>query len=189
METFRISPFFVTNRHFKLHFIRLFLQILAVQFQQSWAYANNVNLLAANANSQRYNASGSGIYAGRLGALKVFSSPTKAITKVLVAKVPTQLPPDDYTVTEGVPQNVQRYSIESMQQQNEIDFNENESVQHLYDKTIGQEDMKLYAVEFLDFAERLRHNGTICDGKICCDYDIDISDNGAQNQEQVFFSC
>lgn len=154
---------------------------LAVQFQQSFAYANNVNLLAANSNSQRYNASGSGIYAGRLGALTVFSSPTKAVTKVLVAKVPTKLPSDDYTN-----ENTQD-GFENSKPQNEINSNENESAEPLYDKTVSQEDMKKYVVEFLDFTKRLRYNGTVCKGRICCNYDIDISDNGVQNQNQVIF--
>lgn len=153
----------------------------AVQFQQSWAYANNVNLLAANSNSQQYNASGSGIYAGRLGALNMFVSPEKPVTKVLVAKVPTQLPPDDY-----VPQRHTRGLDADPQQQDREDLNEDEGVEPLYDKTISQEDMRSYEVEFLDFTERLRHNGTVCKGKICCHYDIDISDNGVQNEEQVF---
>lgn len=142
--------------------------------------------MAANANSQRYNASGTGIYAGRLGALKVFISPTKAITKVLVAKVPTKLPSDDHTI-EKAPRNVKHNPIEALQEQNEKESNENESVKQLYDKLIGQEDMKSYVVEFLDFTKRLRYNGTVCNGRICCHYDIDISDNGAHNQEQVIF--
>lgn len=119
-----------------------------------------------------------------MGALKVFVSPTKAITKVLVAKVPTKLPSDDYTI-EKEPRNVKHSPIEALQRRNE-----NGSVKQLYDKLIGQEDMKSYVVEFLDFTKRLRYNGTVCDGRICCHYDIDISDNGAYNQEQViFFFC
>lgn len=134
--------------------------------------------MAANTNSQRYNASGSGIYAGRLGALNMFVSPTKAITKVLVAKVPTKLPPDNF-MPKYMPRSAKRSNFE---QSNDVD---NEDVEQLYDKTMGQEDMKSYEVEFLDFTTRSRFNGTVCKGKICCHYDIDISDNGVQNLKKV----
>lgn len=48
-----------------------------VQAQQSWAYANNVNFLGAGANNPVSGTTGSGIYAGRQGALKSVMSGVK----------------------------------------------------------------------------------------------------------------
>ncbi|XP_055846176.1 vanin-like protein 1 [Episyrphus balteatus] len=43
--------------------------LTAVQLQQSWAYANNVNLLAAGASNPSGGTTGSGIFSGKQGAL------------------------------------------------------------------------------------------------------------------------
>lgn len=43
--------------------------LTGVQLQQSWAYGNNVNLLAAGASNPSGGTTGSGIYSGKLGAL------------------------------------------------------------------------------------------------------------------------
>lgn len=43
--------------------------LTAVQLQQSWAYSNNVNLLAAGSNKPDVASTGTGIYAGRRGSL------------------------------------------------------------------------------------------------------------------------
>lgn len=47
----------------------------AVQIQQSWAYKNNVNLLAAGRNLPSVGSTGSGIYHGRFGPLTAVMSP------------------------------------------------------------------------------------------------------------------
>lgn len=43
--------------------------LTAVQIQQNWAYANNVNFLAAGANHPEYGSTGTGIFAARQGSL------------------------------------------------------------------------------------------------------------------------
>lgn len=60
---------------------------LAVQLQEGWAFANNVNLLAADSSVPAEQNTGSGIYAGRLGRLTavIHEEPT---TKLLTAEVP-----------------------------------------------------------------------------------------------------
>ncbi|KAH8235433.1 hypothetical protein KR032_000197, partial [Drosophila birchii] len=59
----------------------------AIQLQEGWAYANDVNLLAADGSNPSGCTTGSGIYAGRAGRLtaEIFEEPT---TRVLVADVP-----------------------------------------------------------------------------------------------------
>ncbi|XP_067636387.1 vanin-like protein 1 [Eurosta solidaginis] len=61
--------------------------LVSVQLQEGWAFANDVNLLAADASKPSGRNGGSGIYAGRMGRLTaaIYEEPT---TKVLTAKVP-----------------------------------------------------------------------------------------------------
>ncbi|EDW62339.1 vanin-like protein 2 [Drosophila virilis] len=63
----------------------------AVQLQEGWAYANNVNLLAADASQPSGRTSGSGIYAGRAGRLAavIHEQPTLQLLK---AHVPKRMP-------------------------------------------------------------------------------------------------
>uniref|UniRef100_A0A0A1XTL5 Vanin-like protein 2 n=1 Tax=Zeugodacus cucurbitae TaxID=28588 RepID=A0A0A1XTL5_ZEUCU len=60
--------------------------LTAVQLQEGWAFANDVNLLAADASNPSGQNSGSGIYAGRLGRLAavIYEEPT---THLLTASV------------------------------------------------------------------------------------------------------
>ncbi|XP_064540644.1 vanin-like protein 2 [Drosophila montana] len=60
----------------------------AVQLQEGWAYANNVNLLAADASQPSGRTSGSGIYAGRAGRLAavIHEQPTLQLLKAHVPK-------------------------------------------------------------------------------------------------------
>lgn len=55
--------------------------------QAAWANANNVVLLASGGNNPEYGSSGSGIYIGKHGPLKVLMSPNKE-KRVMVARVP-----------------------------------------------------------------------------------------------------
>lgn len=61
--------------------------LTGVQLQEGWAYANDVNLLAACASNPSDQNSGSGIYAGRLGRLTAVIS-EELHTQVLITKVP-----------------------------------------------------------------------------------------------------
>lgn len=61
--------------------------ITAAQVQGAWANANNVVLLASGGNNPEYGSSGTGIYVGKHGAMKVLMSPNKE-KRLLIAKVP-----------------------------------------------------------------------------------------------------
>lgn len=81
-----------------IHFVRSIL--VGVQVQQGWAYAHNVNLLAAGANGASQGSSGSGIYAGRQGALRSLMTDV-AESKLLITtikKVPGNNIVDEMTI-------------------------------------------------------------------------------------------
>uniref|UniRef100_A0A1B0GA13 CN hydrolase domain-containing protein n=2 Tax=Glossina morsitans morsitans TaxID=37546 RepID=A0A1B0GA13_GLOMM len=77
----------VTDIIYPTHWFSELPFLTAVQNQEGWAFANDVNLLAADASYPSQQNTGSGIYAGRLGRLSaaIFQEPT---TKLLIAKVP-----------------------------------------------------------------------------------------------------
>ncbi|XP_068154631.1 vanin-like protein 3 [Drosophila tropicalis] len=64
--------------------------LTASQFQQAWAWGNNVNLLASGASLPTSGITGSGIYAGRHGALArlMVANQTEGERKLLLARVP-----------------------------------------------------------------------------------------------------
>ncbi|KAI8442261.1 hypothetical protein MSG28_005831 [Choristoneura fumiferana] len=59
----------------------------AVQIQEAYAYAENVNFIGAGANNVRVGSAGSGIYSGKAGAL-VSTMPGLPTTRLLVSRVP-----------------------------------------------------------------------------------------------------
>ncbi|KAG7303463.1 hypothetical protein JYU34_011983 [Plutella xylostella] len=61
--------------------------LTAVQIQEAYAYAMNVNLLASGANNVRVGSAGSGIYSGKAGAL-VSTMPGMPATRLMVSRVP-----------------------------------------------------------------------------------------------------
>lgn len=161
--------------------------MLAAQYQQSWAYANNVNLLAANANANvgsfaHY--SGSGLYTGRLAAIDIFVTKTES-TKILIANVPINPPSlsmdndvDEFELAKGELKFAKETTaMEKLSRGGEMPANVNET----YDRQVIQENLTMYTIEFLDFSKRSSYNGTICSGDLCCHYDIDVDDNGSQD--------
>ncbi|XP_031622311.1 vanin-like protein 1 [Contarinia nasturtii] len=135
----------------------------AAQFQQSWAYANDVNLLAANVNSPEWSVTGSGIYSGRSGALKVFVSEAPT-TKVLIAKVPVNMPADYRTLSIVNQQNSESHS--------QLDLKE--------------EDLSEFTMEFLNLTENHSPSGAVCTKDICCNYTVEASDNGEQSEKSSY---
>ncbi|KPI96015.1 Vanin-like protein 2 [Papilio xuthus] len=61
--------------------------LTAVEIQEAYTYAMNVNFLAAGANNVRVGSAGSGIYSGKAGSL-ISVMPGVPTTRLLVAKVP-----------------------------------------------------------------------------------------------------
>ena len=113
---------------------------------------------------------GSGIYAGRNGALDVFFSATSA-TKILIADVPIDLP--SITTQNDIEKSVFAKNAAPSE------FGVDKTVKERYNSGISQEDMNLFTINFLDFSYHLSHNGTVCNGDFCCNYDIVVVDNGS----------
>ncbi|XP_055305813.1 vanin-like protein 1 [Sitodiplosis mosellana] len=149
--------------------------LTAAQYQQSWAYANNVNLLAANVNAPSMMYSGSGIYSGRSGALQVIVSESPA-TKILIAKIPI-----DPLPTEHYPSRKYK-ATKGNCIENKLKINSNESSfqpkKYPFEMKLYQDNLTEYTVTFLDFSKNLKQSGKVCNKAICCDYNIEVSDNG-----------
>lgn len=176
--------------------------ISAAQYQQSWAYGNNVNLLAANTNLPTLDCTGSGIFSGRSGALDVFVSEQPA-TKILLAKVPTnlspRLPKSEGLADFSTENRLKMYS--QIHQDLEPNINEFSRPDKMWNKPnfpeilqpFGSDEMKLwqenltdFTVEFLDFSQNLTQSGSVCNYNVCCHYDIEVSDS-SQREELVSF--
>lgn len=143
----------------------------ALQYQQAWAYANNVNLLAANSNWQFTQSTGSGIYAGRLGALKSFVNSEILKSKILVAKIPTQLPSVQLNADESPKDNAM------LSRPTKVTAMKNDSDEPIYDKNHLHEDLTKFRIEFLNFSMQINHSGTVCKDGLCCHYDIGVRDS------------
>lgn len=160
---------------------------LAVQYQQSWAYAANANLLAANINWPSLNCTGSGIYAGRLGALEVFVSRT-ATTKVLIAKVPINSPAIEDATSQLVHTD-KMISVQNILPTTDTCPMEIDAIPNEMDNHFSQDNMTTFAIEFLDVAKQFDHNGMVCKDGICCHYKIVINRCGVRAKKvRVFFT-
>lgn len=138
-----------------------------VQIQQSWAYGHQVNLLAAGASTTLTNKSGvlntgSGIYSGRMGALKAFTAINTPTTKILIAEVPKK--PADQPANRTMPEESEKSVI-------------------LPGLRLWKADLEKYNLTFLDFEENLEQAGSVCHGTICCDYKIRVSANNSLSEK------
>lgn len=83
-----------------------YFKILGVQIQQAWAYTHNMNLLGACANDPANGVSGSGIFAGKQGALKsgIFGQQTNEVFISEITKDPgTNIDPPRQTHAADTP--------------------------------------------------------------------------------------
>lgn len=145
-----------------------------------WSHGHNVNLLGANANWLLGNTTGSGIYGGRAGALKVFVSEIST-SKVLVAKVPIELPSENKIPIIRADEDIRVFSTNVI---------EDRRVKPFYDEKLVQMDMDLHTVKFMDFSKRTTFDGTVCNNGFCCNYDIKIANNsGSKVNRAVCIFC
>jgi len=132
--------------------------LTAVQFQQSWASANNVNLLAAGLNMPSNGNTGSGIYSGRFGPLRTLITETPTVS-TLTAQVPIE--PGLATIVVNQPSNSEA-DTESTRQAAANDLR------------LSRENLNEYNVAHLNFAQNTTQNGTLCHGEFCCTYYIEV---------------
>ncbi|XP_075154931.1 biotinidase [Haematobia irritans] len=130
--------------------------LTAVQLQEGWAYANNVNLLAADGSYPQEQNTGSGIYAGRFGRLTavIHEEPT---TKLLIAKVPKR--------------NVRQI------QQNPVTFKplfepKVETPRFTKLSLLRDYNVDIFSTKLLNDT-LTRFNETICHNNFCCNFNIE----------------
>lgn len=120
-----------------------------------WAYAHNVNLLAAGGSIPFEGYSGSGIYSGRNGALNAIMTDIP-VTKLIVAKVPKS--PD--TQFDG---------LKTFKTSKTWNFlSSNPSV------IMGKENIPDIQLSMLNFTQNHLQKGQICHNDFCCQYDIEV---------------
>lgn len=144
-------------------------------------------------NSPVLRCSGSGIYSGRSGALKVFVSETPK-TEILISKVPVNLPSDGLPKFVSIPKNINETHETSSTSEPKDDQHENyfekittkifghskrNSTEELLGAmNLGQDDLEQFSVKFLNFTTNSSQIGTVCSNYICCNYHIEVEDNG-----------
>lgn len=124
--------------------------------QQSWAYAHNVNLLAAGISTPEDGYSGSGIYSGHSGALSAVISDTP-LTKLLVAyvpKVPGTILPKTISAKDKSPKHHGVASNPAM--------------------IFSKENLPDLDFLMLNFTQSNRQEGKICKNDFCCHYAIEV---------------
>lgn len=134
--------------------------LTANQVQQSWAIANEVNLLAAGANRPDQGISGSGIYSGTIGALTSLMSEIKT-TRILTATVPKKPGAERPPQTSAQPEKQTR------------DLPKVESIIEL---KLWQQDLTKFAVKVLDFNQNTLQTGELCHKQQCCKYEVEVID-------------
>ncbi|XP_030380912.1 vanin-like protein 2 [Scaptodrosophila lebanonensis] len=135
--------------------------LTAVQFQHAWAYANNVNLLAAGASRPEVGSSGTGIYHGREGTLVSVLNMQEGEQRIYVARVPKfkgrMTGSRRRTISAALPRKIsQAQSFEESYIKLKRDSLEN----------YENEPLELVATEAGNLTRQL------CHGNFCCDFDI-----------------
>jgi hypothetical protein len=128
--------------------------LTAVQVQQSWAFSNDVNLLAANANNPKLRSTGSGIYAGRKGTLVSEMNFSKKV-KIYSAEIPKKNFPGNENYK--IKHRLNRHSKHEMKELN-----------------LRTENLSNYDVKFLNDSEDMHLKvKKFCKKNVCCDFIIE----------------
>ncbi|XP_037724963.1 vanin-like protein 1 [Drosophila subpulchrella] len=148
--------------------------LTAVQTQQGWAYANDVNLLASGASRPSVGSSGSGIYHGRSGTLTSVMIQDSGERAIYVAQVPK------YTRSRALQKRVRRSTPE-------INSRQVASSTSFYMK---RDYLENYESELIQFDEGTTGaiNRTICYGSFCCNFDIAWRSLGTAVENGSYYS-
>ncbi|XP_055596430.1 vanin-like protein 1 [Uranotaenia lowii] len=138
--------------------------LTAVQIQQGWAYANNVNFLVSGSNNPGIGSTGSGIYSGRRGPIVSYIS-YKNETKLYVAKVPKI----DRTNAMVSKHQSTRYSPSEMAGM----------------KTT-RDQVETYVSENLPLVSHKNYKTSLCQQDVCCNFTIDYSVNNVVNESNFY---
>ncbi|XP_011189688.2 vanin-like protein 1 [Zeugodacus cucurbitae] len=154
----------------------------AVQLHQSWAFSNNVNLLVAGTNDPRNGRSGTGIYAGRNGALIASMTSDEKQSKLHLSVVPKH-----NVSSETVLESFNQPQINSKAQLN----NNNQSVLERFTGVVvmRDNDIDLYMTQLL--VDRPQMNvplqQQLCHKDLCCNFHIEMHANPLANATTVSY--
>ncbi|EDX00979.1 vanin-like protein 3 [Drosophila yakuba] len=124
--------------------------LTASQFQQGWAWANRVNLLASGASLPQGGISGSGIYASQQGALArlMIADELEGQRKLLLARVP--LDPDEPIATDEILESERTTPVKL--------------------KLLQQPELKNFATWELPKVQGSSVDKRICQEDLCCEF-------------------
>ncbi|KAG5670804.1 hypothetical protein PVAND_001042 [Polypedilum vanderplanki] len=138
--------------------------LTAVQLQQNWAYANNVNMLAAGTNNVPVGSTGSGIYGGKKGAY-VAEMAKGNITELYTATI---------------------YKIKNFPEHENVTIEHN-VIKHSKDEMknllINRDFLDFYEMEFIDDINGTHYQeNDFCESEICCKIKVNFT---ILNSEEV----
>ncbi|EDV92302.1 vanin-like protein 2 [Drosophila grimshawi] len=130
----------------------------AIQLQEGWAYANNVNLLAADGSQPAGRTTGSGIYAGRAGRLvaEIYEEPT---IKLLKARLPKRPVAGGGPLFEMPPQVVPSFQAQLV------------TPRFTRLATYRDYNLDIFTTELLEVNFTQITNKTLCHHDFCCTFD------------------
>lgn len=123
---------------------------------QAWAFAHNVNLLAAGGSLPNKGYSGSGIYSGHHGALTSLISDVP-VTRLLVANVPK------------IPETVLNKNLHYLESPKSNDYIKSNPTMFT-----AADYLPNIQLTMLDFNNNRTQSGAVCHNNFCCNYDIEV---------------
>ncbi|KAL5281050.1 BTD.2 family protein [Megaselia abdita] len=155
----------ITDFVYPIHWRAQLPFFTSVQTHQAWAYANNVNLLAAGANEEALGSTGTAVFAGKNGAIVGLSSSSFERT-ILLAKVPK--------IGRVAPVNITKQEIIGIKSPRNLTFTHDDSIT-FYESKI---------VEFVDNKEVFYK---VCQKDLCCSFNITRSFSAIQQSDSYVY--
>lgn len=109
-------------------------------------------------------------------------------TKILIASVPVDSASDDDRQSTSDPGLNHEISNEIRVKARSviIDSETSDETQYVMNTNMHQDNLTEFTVIFLDFSEKNRQNGTVCNNAVCCNYDVEVSDMGTLDGKVSF---
>lgn len=133
----------------------------AVQVHQNWAYSNNVNLLGAGANNPCFGSTGTGIFAGRQGALKSVFQETET-NRILVSRI---------TKKPGTNTNLVRQKMATS----------SPSI------LLTKEDINVHEFAILNESITSEQEHNLCYNGLCCNFKVQMNKMACEENSVCFF--
>lgn len=147
---------YITDFIYPTYWFQEFPFLTALQLHQGWAHGNDVNFLSAGGSLPNERNTGSGIFAGKHGALASIISETP-IRKIIVAEVPKKIP--NNTFKPKIP--------------NSVALDNSNGIPNRLTKIIWKRDynVDLFTTELLNSSKKYE-NEEICHNGFCCSFSV-----------------